>query len=255
MSTAIEVRRPGPASWLTLIRCEAKMVIRDTAGLVIPIGLPMLILVMSASTAGDEVVANGRTVLDVHVLPLVFTVVMATVGIVNMPSFLAYYRRSGILRRLSVTPASPAMVLVAQAVVSVLQAVIGIGAALAVAVLVFDANLPVRPVTALGLVLLAMAALYAVGMVVAAVAPTPNSAVAIGLIVFFAFGALGGLFGGRGGLPDPLARVGELLPFGATVEVLSAAWAGAAIDPVHLMGLTATIVLGGVVSAVFFRWD
>ena len=76
-----------------------------------------------------------------------------------------------------------------------------------------------------------MAALYAVGMVVAAVAPTPNSAVAIGLIVFFAFGALGGLFGGRGGLPDPLARVGELLPFGATVEVLSAAWAGAAIDP------------------------
>lgn len=255
MSTAIDARRPGLSSWLTLIRCEAKMVVRDTAGLVIPIGLPLLILVMSASTAGDEVVVNGRTVLDVYVLPLVFTVVMATIGIVNMPSFLAYYRRSGILRRLSVTPASPAMVLVAQAVVSLLQAVIGIGTALAVAVLVFDANLPVRPVTALGLVLLAMAALYAIGMIVAAVAPTPNSAVAIGLVVFFAFGALGGLFGGREGLPEPLATVGELLPFGATVEVLSAAWAGASIDPAHLVSLAVTVVLGGVVSAVFFRWD
>jgi ABC-2 type transport system permease protein len=147
------------------------------------------------------------------------------------------------------------MVLVAQAVVSLLQAVIGIGTALAVAVLVFDANLPVRPVTALGLVLLAMAALYAIGMIVAAVAPTPNSAVAIGLVVFFAFGALGGLFGGREGLPEPLATVGELLPFGATVEVLSAAWAGASIDPAHLVSLAVTIVLGGVVSAVFFRWD
>jgi ABC-2 type transport system permease protein len=255
VSTAIEARRPGPAAWLALIRCETKMVVRDTAGLVVPIGLPLLILVMNSSAAGDQVVGNGRTALDVHVLPLVLTIVMATIGIVNMPSFLAYYRRSGILRRLAVTPASPAMVLVAQVVVSLLQTVIGIGAALAVAMLVFDANLPARPVTAIGGALLAMAAMYALGMIVAALAPTPNSAVAIGLVAFFALGALGGLFGGRDALPDALARLGEWLPFGATVEVLRAAWAGAAIQPVHLFSLAATVVLGGVISAAFFRWD
>lgn len=47
------------------------------------------------------------------VLPLVLIMVIATIGVVNMPSFLAYYRRAGILRRLAVTPASPVMVLVA----------------------------------------------------------------------------------------------------------------------------------------------
>lgn len=255
MSTAIDTHRPGFGAWLTLIRSEAKMVVRDTAGLVVPIGLPLLILVMNAAAASDEVVENGRTALDLYVMPLVLVLVLATIGIINMPSFLAYYRRTGILRRLSVTPASPAMVLIAQVIVSVLQAVVGIAIALALAVGAFGANLPVHLGTALGVTLLAMAAMYAVGMVVAAVAPTPNSAVAIGLIAFFALGALGGLFGSREALPDPVATVGEWLPFGAAVEALSAAWAGSAVAAEHLVSLGASIVIGGVVSAVLFRWD
>lgn len=255
MSTAIEAGRPGPRAWLELIRCEAKMVARDTAGLVVPIGLPLLILVMSASTAGREVVVNGRTALDVFVLPLVFAIVMATIGIINMPSFLALYRRTGILRRLSVTPASPAMVLFAQVVVSALQTAVGIGVALVVALAAFDAHLPARPGAALGVVLLAMAAMYAMGMIVAAVAPTPNSAVAIGLVTFFAFGALGGMFGGRAGLPDALATLGGWLPFGATVEALGHAWAGGAIDPAHPIALVAAVIVGVAVSTVLFRWE
>ncbi len=52
-----------------LVRCEAKMVMRDTAGLIVPVGLPLLILAMSASTASTETVVNERTVLEVFVLP------------------------------------------------------------------------------------------------------------------------------------------------------------------------------------------
>ncbi|PRX96041.1 ABC transporter permease [Allonocardiopsis opalescens] len=255
MSTAIETRRPGARAWLTLIQCEAKMVARDTAGLIVPIGLPLLILVTSATAAGDQVVAGGRTALDLFVLPLVLTMVIATIGIINMPSFLAYYRRSGILRRLSVTPASPVMVLVAQVVVSVLQAALGIAAALAVAGLLFGANPPAALGRALGVFALAMAAMYALGMMVAAVAPTPNSAVAIGLVLFFALGAVGGMFGGRQALPEPVAEFGGWLPFGAAVDALSAAWAGAAVEPAQLLSLGATVVVGAAVAGLLFRWE
>lgn len=220
----VTVRRPGAGSWLTLIRCEAKMVVRDTAGLVVPLGLPLLILVMNAAAAGDQEVAGGRSALDLFVLPLVFTIVLATIGIVNMPSFLAYYRRSGVLRRLAVTPASPAMVLVAQMVVSLAQAVVGIGLAYAVAVVGFGARPPADVGMALAVVGLSVAAMYGLGMIVASVAPTPNSAVAIGLVAFFALGAVGGLFGGTAS--EPVARAASWLPFGATVEALSSAWAG-----------------------------
>ncbi|PZG20040.1 ABC transporter permease [Micromonospora craterilacus] len=255
MSIVVEARRPGMRSLLTLIRCEGKMVARDTAGLVIPLGLPLLILMSSAFAATDVVIVNGRTALDVFVLPLVLTMVMAVIGIVNMPSFLAYYRRSGILRRLAVTPASPAMVLAAQAIVAIAQAALGIAIAVAVAFLAFDGNPPVHTGAALGVVALAMAAMYSVGMIVAAVAPTPNSAVAIGLVAFFILGALGGMFGGRDGLPEPLAEVGGWLPFGATVEALSSAWAGTAVDPAQLFSLAGAVVVGALIASFLFRWE
>src|SRR5690606_10877985 len=133
----------------------------DTAGIVVPVALPLLILVMNAAGANDEVITRGRTALDIHVLPLILAMVVAMVGIINMPSFLAYYRRTGILRRLSTTPASPAMVLGAQAVVSVIQVTTGLAMALAVAVLGFGANLPVNLGVALGVLVLSMLAMYA----------------------------------------------------------------------------------------------
>lgn len=255
MSTIIEAQRPGLRSLLVLIGCEAKMVARDTAGLIVPLGLPLLILLTSAPSAGDEEIVNGLTALDLFVLPLVLVMVTATIGIINMPSFLAYYRRSGILRRLAVTPASPSMVLVAQAIVSVIQALLGIALALTIAFLALGANPPIHLAAALGVGVLTMAAMYSIGLIVAAVAPTPNSAVAIGLIGFFALGAAGGMFGGRGALPAPIAEIGGMLPFGAAVDAISAAWAGVAVDPAQLLSLGITVVLGAVIAALLFRWE
>ena len=231
------------------------MVVRDTAGLVVPLALPLLILLSSAGAASGTAVAPGLTALDVYVLPLTIAIVMANVAIVNMPSFLAYYRRSGILRRLAVTPASPALVLVAQAVVSLAQVVVGIALAVAVAFLGLGANPPAAPGATVAVGLLGAAALYATGMVVAAVSPTPNSAVAIGLGVFLALGATGGMFGGPGALPEPVRQIGGVLPFGAAVEALGAAWAGAPVPPGALIGLGAAVVAGAGIASLLFRWD
>lgn len=252
----VAARRPGPRAWRMLVLSEARMVARDTAGLIVPLGLPLLILVMSASAASRQAVGTrGLTGLEAYVLPLVLAVVFASIGIVNMPSFLAYYRRTGILRRLGVTPASPVMVLAAQVLVSLGQALLGTGLALAVAVLGFGARLPDDPWTVLGIGLLGIAAMYAVGLVVAAVAPTPNSAVAIGLVAFLAIGAVGGLFGSPDALPDPVATVGGHLPFGATVQTLGAAWVGADVEPSQLLALVVSVVVGTALSTVLFRWD
>ncbi|MFG2062388.1 ABC transporter permease [Micromonospora sp. NPDC048871] len=255
MTTAALPHRPGARALLVLVGCEARMVVRDTPGLVVPLGLPLLILLTSAGPASGQVVADGRTALEVFVLPLVVTMVVAMIGIINMPSFLAYYRRSGILRRLAVTPVSPALVLAAQTIVSVAQTLTGITVAAGVALAAFGARPPADLAVALGVLALTMAAMYALGMMVAAVAPTPNSAVAIGLVTFFLIGALGGMFGGRDNLPEPLAELGAWLPFGAAVDALSAAWAGSTIDAAPLLGLGATVLLGTLVAALLFRWE
>ncbi|OUZ12159.1 ABC transporter [Aeromicrobium sp. PE09-221] len=251
MSTNTPALRP----LAMLVRGEAKMVIRDTAGLVIPVALPLLIMVMNASSASDEEIVGGRTALDIFVLPIVFAIVIATIGIINMPSFLTIYRKTGILRRLAVTPISPMTVLGAQVIVSLVQALLGLAIAFTVAAVAFDARLPIDLVPALGIVALSIAAMYALGMVVAALAPTPNAAIAIGLITFFTIGALGGMFGGPDTLPEVIDRIGAVLPFGAAVDGLSAAWAGEPVPWRCWVSLGATSVLGAGIAAATFRWD
>ncbi|THV23510.1 ABC transporter permease [Glycomyces paridis] len=255
-------RRPGPRAWAALVAAEGQMVVRDTAGLVIPLGLPLLTLVMhglgttGASEPGDAPdPAQAAAIFERYVVPLVLTLVIATIGVVNMPSFLAYYRRTHVLRRLAVTPANPGMILAAQVVVSVLQSAVGIALGVAAATAWFGVGAPARPGAALAVLGLAAAAMYALGMLVAAVAPSGNAAVAIGLTVFFALGATGGMFGPVSNLPRPVAAVGEALPFGAAVDAVGRAWAGLPQDPANLLALAAAVLVCGAVAVKAFRWN
>src|SRR5690625_6186416 len=83
------------------------------------------------------------------------------------------------------------MVLLAQVIVSFLHALLGIGLAAAVAALAFGMRPPIDLAAALGVLALITAAMYAVGMIVAALAPTDrkstrlnSSHVAISYAVF-----------------------------------------------------------------------
>ncbi|TDE36815.1 ABC transporter permease [Actinomadura sp. 6K520] len=249
--------RPPARAWAMLTWTEAKLVARDTAGLVIPLGLPMLIMVMyglGSDGAGTERF-RGLPALDAFVVPMAMVMVVALIGLVNMPAVLATYRRTGVLRRLAVTPAHPLMVLAAQVLASLAQVLAGVVGALLVARLAFDVSMPRGAFPAVGVFCLVTAAMYALGMLVAAIAPSANAAVAIGLVGFFLTMAVGGGFGPRDNLPDPVATFGEYLPYGAGVEALSDAWTGVSPDLAHLGALAATAVLAGAVAAKVFRWD
>lgn len=256
-AVTVKVRKPGLKAWLRLIQAEAKMVIRDYAGLIVPLGLPLLILVMQGISIDemDQELAEGVTVFSYYALPVVISMVVATIAVINMPSFLATYRKTKLLRRLAVTPASPAMVLIAQMVVSFIQVILGIGLAFAVALLFFGADLPLSLWVALAVLLATCAAMYGLGMIVASVAPTPNSSVAIGLVAFFGIAALGGMFGPADNLPDTLQTLGSWLPFGASVDAFQSAWLGESVDLQNWLVLGGSAVLGAGVAAALFRWE
>lgn len=260
-TTDLPAARPGIDAWWRLTLTEGKLVARDTAGLVIPLGMPVLIMVMAGLGITEEDRAasagafNGMSVLEGYIVPLTLAMVVAIIGMVNMPSFLATYRRYGILRRLSATPANPLMVLVAQVLVSLAQTIVGVGIAVGTAMVAFDLEAPAGLVATVGSVLLAAFAMYGVGMIVAAVSPTPNSSVAIGLVAFFATMALGGGFGNRDALPERLAEVGGYLPYGAGLDVIGAAWVGESADGAQLLALAVTAVVGALVGVRLFRWQ
>ncbi|TDE98845.1 ABC transporter permease [Occultella glacieicola] len=248
-------RRLPAAAWGQMFLAESRMIVRDTSGLLIPIGLPLLLMVMNGiGDGGDVVLPGGATVMNAILMPLTITMVVTLVGVVNMPSFLASYRKYGILKRLAVTPARPAMILVAQMLVSLVQVLLGVALMMGVAAAFFGVTQP----QSLGWALLAggllLAAMYGVGILIAALAPTTNAALAIGLGAFFVMLALGGGFGQVSALPDVLQAIGAALPFGAGNAALSAAWVGAVPEARHLLALGAWAVVTGGLAAKFFRW-
>lgn len=244
-------------AWVQMVSAEARMVARDTAGLVVPLGVPVLILVMYGLGEGahSPIGPAGLTAFEYTAVPLALVIVVATVGCVNAPSFLANYRKNGVLRRLAVTPARPTMVLGAQVIVSVAQTVLGIVLALAVAHVAFDLGVPGNVTTTAVAIGLTIAAMYSLGMLVAAVAPSANAAVAIGLLMFFATGAVGGLFGPVEQLPSPLDDLGSVTPFGAAVAALRAGWAGDTLPADSVVALTGAALVTGVLAIASFRWD
>lgn len=249
--------RPLPAAaWGQLLLAETRMIVRDYSGLVVPVGFPLLLLVMNGmGLDGDVRLPNGATVMNGIILPLTVTMVVALVGVVNMPSFLSSYRTYGVLRRLAVTPARPAMILVAQLVVSAVQVVLGVALMLVVGALFFGVTLPPSLGWALLTGVLLLAAMYGVGTLIAAVAPTVNAALALGLIAFFVMMALGGGLGPMAELPEVLERAGAALPYGAGHEALAQAWAGGTPEVTDLLVLAGWSVGAGGLAARFFRWN
>ncbi|WP_293696415.1 ABC transporter permease [uncultured Agrococcus sp.] len=252
----ITARRPGPRSWGILIKSEAKTLARDYASLLLPLGLPLLVLLTSASMASSEAIGtDGFTAFEFYVLPIVLTMVFAYIGMLNMPTYLSYYRKSGILRRLGATPASPMMVLVSQIVVNALLSLIGIALALSVSFVFFDAVAPASALAVAGAILLVMVSMYGIGMIIASLAPTMNAAIALGIILFLGLGALGGMFGGRSILPEPLQEVSQYLPFGAASDLLAATWTGQPVEPTMIIPLVVAAGASVLISLAFFRWE
>ena len=86
------------------------------------------------------------------------------------------YREKGVLRRLSTTPASPRSLLIAQLAVNMGVAVVSLVVLIVVGNLVLQIPLPKDLIGFAVAFLLGMSALFALGLLVAAVAPTAGIA-------------------------------------------------------------------------------
>jgi ABC-2 type transport system permease protein len=224
---------------------ELKLFLREPLAIFFILAFPLILLWLNGSQGGD---------MD-RLVPGYVALVLATVGLTQLPSVLATYRERGILRRLATTPVPPATVLGAQLVVHLAASTIGVGLLLVVAGAFYDVAVP-RAVPAAVLVYLAGAlALYALGFVLAALAPNARTANAVGFVVYFPMIFLCGAVIPREALSSSMRRIGELLPLGPVVTALRDAWSGAGIGALTLVALAAMIVVATAVGIRLFRWE
>ena len=242
-----------------LTKIEAKVLfLRDPVVLLVALAVPLGILLVFglpgfARDPAPEL--GGQRPIDTVLPSVALAISVGVLAISALPGYLAIYREKGILRRLSTTPASPAMLLAAQVAVNLAMATLALALVLAVGATWLGMAMPASVGWFAVAFLLGTAALFAVGLVIAAVAPTARAANAIGMLVFFPSLFFAGVWLPKHLMPDLLSRVGDLTPLGAFRESVQDAWVGTTPEPVHLAALAVVAVVAGVAAAKLFRWE
>ncbi len=254
MTTTTDVRA-GANALPTLARTEAVLYARDPVNLALIVLLPTVILaalgaVPALREPGD--LFGGGTFLDVYA-PSLLAISIAVLGVQTLPTTLVGYREKGILRRLSTTPMRPAAVLVVHLLINLVVAAAATLVMVAVAALVFDVPLPRHPVGFVLAWFVGTSAAFALGLVLAALAPRASVAAGVGVLCGLVIQFLSGVQLPKFLLPDLVVRIGEFVPPGTTA--IQAAWTGDGPQPLPLVVMAAIAVLGAGVAARLFRWE
>lgn len=242
----------------TLSLSEAKLMLRDGASLFFALGLPLAIYAVFALPEGfrePSPVFGGRAAIDTFFPSLAMMLAFAMLGFLTLPAYLGEYRARGILRRLSTTPVSPLTLISAQVVVNLVVALTSVALLVAVATLAIGRPAPQNPAWLAVSLILGAGSLFAIGLLIAALAPNARAAQTLGHLPMWPMMFLAGAWIPKDQLPEFLQTIGDFTPLSAFRESAQAAWVGGTPQLEHLLVLAASTVIAGAAAAKLFRWE
>lgn len=243
--------------FVKLTRSELRLFLREPVMVFFTVLFPTVLVVILGSIPAFRKpidALGGGTVIGVYVAVAVI-LLLAMLAFQAAPLALATYRERGVLRRMATTPVRPVSLLGAQLAVDTLVAIVASVLVLAVGRIFFHVGLPDNPAAYVLAFLLTAGAAFAIGLFVAAIAPSGKAANSIGTFLFFPTMFFAGLWTPREVFPGVLKRIADFTPLGAAERALSEAANGHWINGLSLTVLIAYILVFGVAAARLFRWE
>jgi ABC-2 type transport system permease protein len=243
-------------AFLKMTWTELKLTLREPMGAFFTLVFPILLLVVFGSIFGNEPSSflGGYGSVDLSV-PGYIGMIVGTVGMLGIPITLATYRENGILRRYRATPIQPGVVLWSQVAVNVLMTLIGISLLVTVALIFYDLRIPTATVAIIPAIFIAGFSFFAVGFVMAGVLPTPRTAQAVGMALFYPMLFLSGAAIPRHIMPEGVQRISEFLPLTHVVILLEDLWLNGTWNLVSLAVVVGLLVAGLIISRRTFQWE
>ncbi len=243
---------------MRITRTEGRLFLRDPLpvffGLVFPALLLLALGLFFPGFKDPMEELNGARYIDVYA-PITLGLGVATLGLVTLPPILGSYRQFGILRRLRTTPVHPRRLLLAQMAVHGAVSVVASVAAIVVAVVGFDLPVPQRPLWFVASYLLSVASIFAIGLLIGALARTTTTGSAVGMGIYFPMLFFGGVWIARGIMPDGLRTVSDFTPLGSAVQAMEDSWLGSAPSFTNLAVMAVYAVVVGFLAVRLFRWE
>jgi ABC-2 type transport system permease protein len=217
---------------------------------------PILVVIFGVIPAMREPSEDlgGMRGINVYV-PIVIAMALALFALSSLSQLFATYREKGVLRRMRTTPVKPGVMIGAQLLMATILSVVTMLVVVAIARLAFDVGLPRQLPAYLISYLLAALAMFAVGLLVASLAPSGKSASAIGTLVFFPIVFFAGLWVPRASMNDVLRTISDFTPLGAGVQSLQDTTAGHWPQLLHVAVMLGWTIVAGGLAARYFRWE
>jgi ABC-2 type transport system permease protein len=236
---------------------ETKLLLREPAAfffsILLPVGL-MLVLGSIPAFQRPSPDLGGQRLIDNHFPAMMTMLAVMTLAFAIIPGTLALYRDKGVLRRMSTTPVHPGRLLGAQLLINAVVAVIATLLMIVLGGLVHDVPVPGQLAGFVLAFVLGCASLFAIGLVIAAVAG-PKSAPVIGNVIMFPLMFVGGVWMPRETMPEVLRRIGDFLPVAPFGQAMRDTWAGGPPQLVHLVVMAVTLLVAGGLAIRLFRWE
>lgn len=236
---------------------ETKLFLRETGAAIGVFGLPVALVIGFGLIPGfgDPQKSLSGQIGTQYIASIGVAIVLAILGLNGVPMVIGQYRERGILRRLGVTPVRPLTLLGADMMVWAAAAILSVAVVVGVSRLAFHVPAPVEAGWFFLSVILGIAAMFALGLLVAAVAPTARSAAGLGWLLFFPNMFFAGVYFPTEEMSPVMRQIGNFTPLGSALHAVRDSWMGLAPRPQYLGIMAAYAVIAGAVAARFFRWD
>jgi len=254
--SGVALQKPSKPFW-ELIKVQGKLVLREPYSIIFGVAMPIFLLIIFGivPTFREPISSDTTmTVFDLYI-PILMVTVLIMIGLLGLPIPIVRDREIGWLRRISTTPISPTKLLAAQVTINIILAAVGFVILAAGSILIFGMNI-VFDITGFVLSLvLATAAMFSLGLLIAAVAPSQGAANGMMMALLYPLLFFAGVYVPMQVLPSSLQTVSSFTPVGAAVKALESSMQGTFPSIIPLLVMTAYTVFFSYIAIRYFRWE
>jgi ABC-2 type transport system permease protein len=239
---------------------QFKLYLREPVAFFFSLAYPALLLLLFGFIYGNDPAPEfwGRPIGTVDAsVPAYAGIIIGTVALMGIPIDTAASRENGVLRRYRATPLRPVIYLAASVLMYLGVALLGMLILILTGKLVFGLRFAGSWIDVLAAFILSALAFYALGYLLASLAPTARLAQTVGMLIFFPMMFLSGAGLPLQMLPEGLRRVSEFLPLTYVVRLMQGLWLNEAWKTMWLpvLVLLGILIAGTVLAARLFRWE
>ena len=240
-----------------LAKLELKLFFREPITVIFTFGLPLIFLPVMGSVFGNAPNPNiyrGVGAMNFYT-PAYISLVLASIGLIQLPVHLSAYKERGVLRRFRASSISGSAIFGSQTMVSLVVSLVGAAGVMAIGFLFFSVQAPHNWVGVILTFLLGLLCFVAIGVLLGALLPNARATQGAGLILYVVMMLLGGSGPPREVLSKPLQITGDITPLRHVVTMIQDPWLGLGYNLDEMLIVAGFTVAATVLSIRIFRWE